>query len=173
MSFEKLSLLSLAALMLAAAPAGAVPKISTVEGWVVDEQKAKSASLQCPEGTSVVGQPHPDGLEQSCQRADGSKHGAQIQWHDNGQVKTRGQFSENKQTGAWTSWQDNGQKNISSTWAEGVKVGTWTEWWGDDRPQEQGDYRDDKKVGTWTTWGVFGDKQESVEWQDGKQHGQY
>ena len=64
----------------------------------------------CPEGTTLVGEPPPRGSEQSCQKADGTRHGKSTLWHKNGNKYADGEYRDGKLHGVSVFWFANGQK---------------------------------------------------------------
>ena len=73
----------------------------------------QSACNVCPKGTSLIGNPPPNGHEQACMRPDGVKHGQTTSYYQNGQKKEAGHYAAGKKVGIWTRWNANGKKLYS------------------------------------------------------------
>ncbi|MEE2826032.1 MAG: hypothetical protein VYE64_05345 [Planctomycetota bacterium] len=85
-------------------------------------------------------------------RGDAMQHGPISAWHDNGQLKMKGQYLENNREGQFTWWHQNGQRSLSGTYEEGEKTGLWTWWHANGMKRIQGSYEADMESGNWTWW---------------------
>lgn len=118
-----------------------------------------------------------DGLEQWCERGDGTMHGPYVKyypdgvtremfgrydngqyddewmwWHANGKQSQTGKYSKGKKMGSWTSWHPNGNRSEAGDFLQNRKAGQWTTWYESSHRKEEGLYHNDQKTGLWTVY---------------------
>lgn len=59
-----------------------------------------------------------------CEKKDGTKHGPYLEWWENGQKKSVGQYSNGTRDGRWEFYRDNGQPDSTVEFRAGVPVRT-------------------------------------------------
>ena len=79
--------------------------------------------------SALVGLAPPEGMEQSCQGPDGTKHGQWTRWHGNGERALERSFQAGVPHGPVRLWYDNGQPSEAGNYDQGKPVGTWTFWY--------------------------------------------
>ena len=85
-------------------------------------------------------------------RGEAIQHGPASAWHDNGQLKMKGQYLYNHREGRFTWWHQNGQRSLAGAYDGGGKTGLWTWWHPNGMKRIQGNYQDDSESGSWTWW---------------------
>ncbi len=89
-------------------------------GGVVDPPSLTS-SIRCARGTALVyGQTM--GVETAawCERPGGVKHGPFLDWYENHQKKSAGEYEEGHRKGTWSFWLPNGQLDSRMDYAKGT-----------------------------------------------------
>ena len=74
------------------------------------------------------------------------KDGFQINYNENGDKKSEGNYKNNEKDGKWIKWNERGNKISETVYKKGKKDGQYTEYW---NPSSGGKYRNDKKYGKW------------------------
>jgi antitoxin component YwqK of YwqJK toxin-antitoxin module len=59
-------------------------------------------------------------------------------------------------TGHWIEWYDDGQKESEGNYQDGKKTGEWFEWFEWYGRMQAGNYQDNKKIGKWIEWNYDG-----------------
>ena len=98
----------------------------------------------CPPGTTLMGQPPPDGQEIWCQKmVDGQpvKEGPFTLYFPNGSKMIEGQYHDGKQAGEWTTWYQNGQRSAIDQFHDGLQDGLHLSWYDNGQPAAQGTLR--------------------------------
>ena len=85
-------------------------------------------------------------------RGEAIQHGPVSAWHDNGQIKMKGQYLNNEREGRFTWWHSNGQRSLTGEYAQGDKTGAWIWWHPNGMKQIEGNYQNDIESGTWNWW---------------------
>lgn len=85
-------------------------------------------------------------------RGEAIQQGPASAWHDNGQLKMKGQYLYNHREGRFTWWHRNGQRSLAGEYEEGNKTDLWVWWHPNGMKRIQGTYEDDIESGTWTWW---------------------
>ena len=85
-------------------------------------------------------------------RGEAMQHGPISAWHDNGQLKMKGQYLHNHRAGQFTWWHQNGQRSLTGAYDGGLKTGLWTWWHPNGMKRIQGSYQADMESGNWTWW---------------------
>src|SRR5688500_7725391 len=93
--------------------------------FLATESVAYSASCDdLSEGHRLEKGFYPDGARQSEQCFEGDRaDGPYRVWHQNGQIKSEGQYHQGEMTGHWTRWFENGNKRDEGEWAEDQPTG--------------------------------------------------
>jgi antitoxin component YwqK of YwqJK toxin-antitoxin module len=80
--------------------------------------------------------------------------GPRISYHDNGQLKEKGNYTNGKQEGTWVSYHDNGQLSSKGNYKNGWGEGAWVLYYRDGQLRRKGNYTNGKKEGPWLhNWG--------------------
>lgn len=119
--------------------------------------------------------------------------GGYSSYFDNGNLKTKGQYSNNKATGKWEFYYESGQLKMEGQLKENANVGTWVyyfengnksmegpvqglnkegEWkyyFESGQLKESGSYQANKKIGVWKTFYENGDTHIVTEYSNGKE----
>src|SRR4051794_836363 len=91
------------------------PDANLRESGVVDA--ALGDKLRCPRGATLIhGQTM--GVESAlwCEKPGGIKHGPFVDWYENHQKKTVGEYEEGLRTGPWNFFSPNGQLDTRITY---------------------------------------------------------
>jgi hypothetical protein len=88
----------------------------------VDPQEL-STTLHCPRGTTIT-QGQTRGVVSAiwCERTGGVKHGPFIEWYENHQKKSAGEYLESRRQGPWVFWLPGGQQDSTITYENGTVV---------------------------------------------------
>lgn len=96
------------------------------ESGTVDAQ-SMGGKLRCPRGATLVhGQTM--GVESAlwCEKPGGIKHGPFVDWYENHQKKTVGEYEEGLRSGPWNFFSPNGQLDTRITYERGAAISTET-----------------------------------------------
>ncbi|MBT3223359.1 MAG: hypothetical protein HN348_30165, partial [Proteobacteria bacterium] len=95
------------------------------------EEVSVYPELGCLEGTKAVGTPPPMGIEVWCattQEGNSYRNGPAIEWYNNEQRKSVGNYENGMKSGQWEFWYPHGEPQEQGTFVRGVKDGYWTEY---------------------------------------------
>ena len=81
---------------------------------------------ECPDDSTMMGDPPPKGFEQVCKEPDGTKQGKWTAWYDNGQKKEEGEYKDGIRHGKWSDWLRNGQQVSEVEYKHGEEIGRAT-----------------------------------------------
>ncbi len=84
------------------------------------------------------------------------KHGEELQWYANGQLKMRGRYEQNQAVGHHVWWYENGQKALAGDYDKGRQSGAWTWWHENGLKKTQGEFSVGHPDGHWTWWNADG-----------------
>lgn len=134
------------------------------------------AALNCPEGTSLIGDAPPQGTRQWCAYRDQegrlAYHGPYSAWHDNGVLKLTGSFDRGLRIGLWIEYDEAGQEVVASTYRgdvlEGPYRGKTT-----DGGRAEGAYKAGKRDGAWRLFDKVGAKSAEGTFKNGLRHGRW
>lgn len=73
---------------------------------------------------------------------EGKRHGSFVWWYSNGQQKTVGEYQKDQEEGNWIWWHENGMKEASGTYIAGKKVQKWSVWSSDGKLVKRTDVTD-------------------------------
>lgn len=76
------------------------------------------------------------------------EHGLQLQYYQNGNIKSRCYSKENKFVGAQKTWFENGAQEMEEWYKNGREDGLWTQWYQSGRKREEITYQNGKRHGT-------------------------
>ena len=125
----------------------------------------EECELVCPDGgTMKTGD---DTKEKYCEK-NGKKHGPSTNWHDNGQMDTKGAFKNGKEHGPVTKWHDNGQVREKGAFKNGVWHGPFTSWHDNGQMETKGAFKNGKPHGPVTAWHENGQVKIKGTLKDGK-----
>jgi len=125
----------------------------------------------CPPGTTLMGQPPPDGQEIWCQKMVAGqpvKEGPFTLYFPNGSKMIEGNYHDGKQVGEWTTWYQNGQRSAIDQFQEGLQEGPHLSWYDNGQPAAQGTYVKGKREGTWKRWDSNGFRNWNEVYKDDK-----
>lgn len=98
--------------------------------------------------------------------------GAWIFYHDNGQVKSKGNFNDNgEKNGDWDFYYDNGKPKQKNSYVNGKYEGRFTSWFTNGNISVQTSYKDNKLDGEYTSWYYNGLLQTVNHYVDDKKEG--
>lgn len=89
---------------------------------------ADTAVPPCPEGSRVLGEGPPAGLELRCVGADGRAEGPWLTWYGNGQLMSERQMQDDREHGRQRSWWPNGQLMMEGISMEGQRLQGFRYW---------------------------------------------
>ena len=125
-SAHRLAALSALSIWAIAAPGGSgcahTEESVLTQGGVVDPQGV-DAQLKCPRGT-VFATGMTMGVKTSvwCERQGGVKHGPFLEWYENHQKKSAGEYEEGHRQGTWSFWLPSGQFDSHIKYDHGTVV---------------------------------------------------
>lgn len=131
---------------------------------------ATDAPVECPDGALLHGAAPPAGTRVWCAR-DAERHGPMLAWHNNGELKVRGQYRDGQKTGLWAYWHQNGRRRAEGEHVAGRPHGPWSWWFDNARLAETGGFRGGFENGEWMAWHDNGRIRESGNWVDGARQG--
>jgi len=102
---------------------------------------------------------------------DGRRHGLFEYWHENGQASALIKYSYGRKVGPVTSWHENGQKKQERFFREGRKEGKERGWYANGQLQSQANFVNGGFDGTYTQWHPDGEKKTEASFENGRQHG--
>ncbi len=103
---------------------------------------------------------------------DGVKHGAYVEYHENGRLWFKGAYKDDNKHGPWGEYYESGQLAHKTTYKEGREHGPWESYWRfDGRPAGKGIYKDGEKHGPWERFHENGQLKEKGVYKDHKKHG--
>jgi antitoxin component YwqK of YwqJK toxin-antitoxin module len=80
------------------------------------------------------------------------KDGLWSTWHENGQMRAKGQFKNGKGEGLWIYWEEDGQLGATGQWKEGRRDGRWADWHENGAMKSVGLVKNGQREGLWTYW---------------------
>jgi hypothetical protein len=84
-------------------------------------------ALGCPPDTIHAGLAPPQGQEEWCQRADGTRHGPARLWHRlMPRVLAEGEYRDGQRHGRWVFWDVLGRSWAEGEYKNGRREGPWT-----------------------------------------------
>ena len=107
-----------------------------------------TAELVCPKGASVQGIAPPFGKRLVCVRVDASipsglsRHGPEVRWFSNGQVRSKQSFRMNKLEGLSQTWFPKGSRSFQGEYVNDKREGLWQEYSRDNILRSKTNYRD-------------------------------
>jgi hypothetical protein len=106
-------------------PAAPAPELEDLDLEPPDASlELVSDDSACPPGTRVDGARFPAGLEIFCRRIGTQvRHGPIVEWHGNGELKTRGFYADDLESGVWIRYWDNGVPRIEAHFERGRQHG--------------------------------------------------
>ncbi len=107
----------------------------------------------------------------SCQKPDGTPHGAHIEIWKNNKQKAEGQYEHGRLTGQWRSWYENGQLQVETTYSDGLQEGPYKKWFENGQLGQEGNYRKGKKERLWVFYDAEGQKREEGSFAGGLKTG--
>lgn len=102
---------------------------------------------------------------------DGRRHGLFEYWHENGQASALIEYSYGRKVGPVTWWHANGQKKQERFFREGRKEGEERSWYANGQLQNQANFVNGGFEGTFTQWHPEGEKKTEASFENGRQHG--
>lgn len=101
---------------------------------------AEAESLVCPPDTERVENHDSTFPEIYCMSKSG-KLGPWLEFDENGIIKTRAEYVDDKMEGLWTSYHPNGSIDAQGTMHKNMRVGQWKQWYVDHTPRSEKDYK--------------------------------
>ena len=107
--------------------------------------------------------------------------GRVIEYYENGQKESEGNFKDGKEEGLHTGWYDSGQKESEINFKDGDYHGKKTVWYENGQKESEENWKDDNKNGKLTTWyengqieseSYFKDHNEDSKWTNWFENGQ-
>ena len=77
---------------------------------------------------------------------DGKRNGPWVDYHDNGQTKTKGTNKDGKRDGPWVYYHDNGQLWAKGTYKYGKKDGPWVYYYDNGQLWYKVTFKDGKEI---------------------------
>lgn len=92
-------------------------------------------------------------------------------YYETGNLRMRGILRQNSNYGLWEYFYENGQKSMEGTIDDRKKEGVWKIYYESGELKELGEYKNDKRTGLWTTYFEDGTKRGDIEYSN--DHGRY
>ena len=89
-----------------------------------------------------------------------------IEYHENGQKRIEGSYKNGKRDGEWTAWFANGNLWSKGYYTEGVENGMKTVWHENGQKYYEGPIVNDERTGTWKFWNEEGKLVKEVDYGD-------
>ena len=102
---------------------------------------------------------------------NGKRDGPFAQYHDNGQLRGKGNYTEGYLDGPWVWYYANGELDTKGNWINGKRDGPWVWYFIDGRLSWIGNYKDGKREGPWVEFRAFGELTGKGNYTDGKRDG--
>lgn len=99
--------------------------------------------------------------------------GKTIEYHDNRQKESEGEYVNGEQEGLWTSWHENGQKESEGKYVNGKKEGTWVMWHDNGQKESEGKFVNGEQDGLWVEWHRNGQKKYEENYVNGERYGSW
>lgn len=97
--------------------------------------------------------------------------GLELQWHDNGERRSRGWVRHGLREGQWTWWHDNGKRSLQSSYRGGDLHGVAMGWHRGGARASLQTFDDGKEDGVERRWTSAGRLLVERHWRDGQPHG--
>jgi len=92
-------------------------------------------------------------------------------YYETGNLRMRGILRQNSNYGLWEYYYENGQKSMEGTINDRNKEGIWKIYYESGELKEVGEYKNDKRSGQWITYFEDGTKRGEIEYNE--DHGRY
>ena len=79
-----------------------------------------------------------------------------VDYHPNGQLRSKGTSKDGKLDGPWVGYHDNGQLDWKGTYRDGEKDSLWVYYWDNGQLKIKGTYKDGKQDGPWVRYSYDG-----------------
>jgi len=117
----------------------------------------------------IYGFKYPNGNWKSQNFCDNNtRHGYQITWYENGQMKSAGDFNKGKPVGLHTLWHKNGNKRAEINYKDGKRNGGFIFWHDNTQVKFKGNYLSGEVVDVWTRYYPSGQKYRQTDTIKGK-----
>ena len=93
--------------------------------------------------------------------------GSDVSYHDNGQLKRKGNFIDGKEDGLHESYYENGQLDFRGNYKNGKKEGLWEEYYDNGKLRSKLNLKKGKEEGLLETFDEEGNLTKTEEWRDG------
>ena len=97
-----------------------------------------------------------------------TRHGYQITWYENSQMKSAGDFNKGKAVGMHTLWYENGNKRAEINYKDGKRNGSFIFWHDNTQVKFKGNYSSGEVVDVWTRYYPSGQKYRQTDTIKGK-----
>ena len=87
---------------------------------------------------------------------NGNLDGMHVRYHENGEVKTSGQYSQNHKEGVWSWLNKDGELERVETYNKGLLDGQWKQLYANGKIKFQGTYANNKRTGQWMWYDIDG-----------------
>ena len=153
---------------------GPSPKVSAVDGLVVDE--ISGLYFEVGQSTPYSGTAawyYPDGkLMQETQIEGGREHGVERWWHSNGHRAGQCSYEHGILDGPCVHWYpEESKRELQALYKTGKKDGVEITWYRNGQEKELVRYSDGDKNGESVGWYESGEKASSHNWEDGELNG--
>ena len=88
------------------------------------------------------------------------------EWHQNGQLKVKGQYKNNKKDSLWISYYPNGTKQSENYYSNNMLHGNTVTYYENGNPRYRGFYLEGEKHGKWLFWDLEGNEKK-VQYKQG------
>ncbi len=89
-------------------------------------------------------------------------------YHENGQLATKGNYKNGQKDGSWEYYYADGQLWMKETYKDGKKHGPWEDYHENGQLWQKGAYKDGELDGTWATYDEDGQLERKATFKDGK-----
>jgi hypothetical protein len=128
--------------------------------------------VNCPDGTTRVERvfrneqatPEIVGINESCERSDGTLHGPTADWHTSEEIEYsglrlvyQGQYDDGQEVGVWRAWHPNGEKKSENHYLREFEIVAHLFWYPNGRPRAAYQYWQRKRHGSEIYWEESGE----------------
>ena len=101
----------------------------------------------------------------------GQKNGEWTQWHENGNIKSVGYYTNGLQDSLWQWYDESGVQTCRGTFLLGKENGSWMNYFPNGLVSDFGDYRNGTMEGIWKYYYEMGSLKSTVNYKAGEMHG--
>ena len=96
-----------------------------------------------------------------------------VEWYEDGQMESEGQYENGERTGQWVEWYKNGQMRYEGQYENGEETGRWVEWYKNGQMKYEGQYENGGETGRWVEWDEKGEMKYEGQYENGERTGRW